>query len=174
MRRRARAALGTRRGRVVLALLALIALAGGGYAVAEHGATSLRITAWSHVMVYQDGQPFVPDAKVFDKTFDDLGLVHDAQELLNSESRGWLQKGGCVLASPTYIYQFRFATLGVTTQVYEGNPDCALWECRVFGASSPWTMDVSPPTLEALHERTGMPLPRWLRANEGTATGDGT
>jgi hypothetical protein len=144
------AALRTRRRRVVLALLVLIALASGGYAVAEHGATSLRIIAWSHAMVWPGGQPRPPpDVKVFDKTFEDLGLVHDMQELLDGAPRGWLwlQNGGCNLASPTYSYEFLFATLGVTTLVYEGNADFAFWDYRVVGVPSPWSVGVSPPTL---------------------------
>ena len=167
-----RATLRTRRGRAVLALVALIVLAGGGYTVTEHGATSLRIIAQPIITGTYYGQPVVPAERAFDKTFEDFGLVRDAQELLNGESRGWLQSGSCDLGSPTYIYEFRFATLGVTTQVHKGNAECAVWGYWVLGVPSPWSMGASPPTLKALHNLTGMPLPRWMTTDENTDAAD--
>ena len=176
MRRRVRgwtrAALRTRRGWVVLALLVLIALAGGGYAVTAHGATSLEVTAWLHAMVWAGGTQPPPDVKVFDKSFEDLGLVHDMQELLDGAPRGI--EGGCNLGSPTYAYEFRFATVGITMQVYTGVPNCVIWQHPLLGIYIPILGDVgvSNATLEALHERTGMPLPGWMTANENMDVAD--
>jgi hypothetical protein len=167
-----RATLRTRRRRVVLALLVLIALAAGGYAITAHGATSLEVIAWSHVEAWQEGTQPPPDAKVFDKTFEDLGLVHDMQELLDGAPRGI--EGGCTLGSPTYAYEFRFATVGITTQVYTGVPNCVIWQHPLLGIYIPILGDVgvSDATLDALHERTGMPLPKWVTASEGSDVAD--
>ena len=73
------------------------------------------------------------------------------------------------MAQPTYRYEFRFATNGVTTQVYAGSPNHIPWQLTTPGEYPKTDTVAGPPSkslygmnlLTALHVRTEMPLPGW-------------
>jgi hypothetical protein len=166
---------------MTIALIVLVAQAAGGYMVVgqvtTHGATSLELIAWRHVDGIVETQPgvvpkFPPNVKVFDKTITNPGLVHDAQERLD----GLVQDGSfdsCLAGSVTYKYEFRFATLGVITQMYTGQADCTEWDVITLGnvlgnlralvlfsgVGVAYASLDGVEILEALHKRTGMPVP---------------
>lgn len=161
------AALRTGYGQFAVVLLVLLLLVSGGYTVAKYGATSMEISAWKNNTDTQTS------TKIFDKTFTDLGLVHDAQVQLVGSPLWPPIGGGCANGPTVYVYQFSFATFGVTTQVYNGNYDYGAWNAATlgigplgdvngFGASQVHVAVVTldgTDILTALHQRTGMPLP---------------
>ncbi len=181
MRQPARAALRTRHTRAVMAaaLVLLVSLAGGEFAAARqvilHEATSLEIIAWTQYNSWPTGQQRPPDVKVFDKTATNLELVRDVQNALNGRPRGGL--GSCDIGSPTYFYAFGFSTLGVLTQTYAGDLNCAVWNVATLGDALGAVLTIVPTVpggdtvpiigatldgvniLDVLHQRTGMPLP---------------
>jgi hypothetical protein len=169
MRYRVRALLhGLGRHWGLVALVALALLVDSGPTVAAHGATSLDIIVWRHVV---QAPVFQPDVKVFDQTMTDFGLVHDIQDQLDGGAPSGI--GSCTIGSPEYVYQFRLATLGVTTQVYTGSDDCGGWDATTLGISRLRIIDEFPyladqvavraitldgvEILQVLHQRTGMP-----------------
>ena len=184
MRQRVRAALRTRRTREVMAaaLVLLVLLAGSEFAAARQGilhqATSLEIIAWTHATGWGPGQQRPPDVKVFDETLTHSELVHEIQNQLDGTIRGtWNEFAGCTLDAPDYFYELRFATFGVSTQVYSGDLDCP-WNVTTLGDAIGYattslftigsdTVFLGGSTLDgveilrALHQRTGMPLPSW-------------
>jgi len=129
----------------------------------------MEITVWRHALAYPQGQLPPPDVKIFNKTITDLGLVHDTQDQLDgSELSGPIDGGGgCTTGDTTYIYEFRFATLEVPTQIYDGYSICVVWDVTLFGVpdSGFFEVGVSHITLDGanimatLHKQTGMPLP---------------
>lgn len=172
IRRRLLAPLQTRRGLSAAALVLLAVLAGGGYALAHRTTpvprvTILEIVAWSHADAWSPGQQPPPDVKVFDKTITTQGLVRTVQDHLNRLQRG--DGGGCLLASQTYLYEFRFATNGMTTQTYTGDIACTTWEVvgagkhsDTVGGAQEGAADVAGENLmNWLHQQIGMPLPSW-------------
>lgn len=169
MRHRVRAVLhtlGRHWGLVTVVVLAI--LVDSGPLVAARGATSLDIIVWRHVV---QAPVLHSDVKVFDKAITEWGLVHNAQDQLDGGELSGLDN--CTIGSPEYVYQFRFATLGVTTQVYTGSDDCGGWDATSLGISRLGIIDEFPylagqvavrtvtldgvEILQALHQRTGMP-----------------
>lgn len=143
------------------------------------GTTSLQIIAWTYVLQRKAGEQRPPDQQVFDKTITDQELVQAIQRKFESLSRNVY--GGSVIASPSYRYEFRFATDGVTTQVYAGSPNHIVWSVRTFGerATTEWVGDPASTSLygrnlmTTLHLRSGMPLPDWWEAWESVPETDG-
>jgi hypothetical protein len=75
------------------------------------------------------------------------------------------------MVETTYLYTFRFASDGVTTQVYWGDIGTAAWQVTtgehettesVLGAMNAQLYGFN--LLTTLHQRTGMPLPDWWSA----------
>ena len=179
MRQRVWAALRTWYGKVAVVLVVLMVLVWAGYplirqTIATHGATSLRIIVWQEA-VYgpPPGQPPIPTKKVFDKTITDLGFVHDVQNQLDGSQVGIALGVGCATAPTSYLYEFRFATLGMTTQVYSGNSLCTGWNITTLGvptvaqshgeqAGVTFVKVDGVEIMRALHQRTGMPISGFL------------
>ena len=173
IRQRVLAPLRTRRGRLAAGAFVLLAvLAGGEYTLAHRTTSALRIitleiVVWSHADAWTAGQKPPPDVKVFDKTMKDQGLVRTVQDKLNGLPRGG--GGGCLLASQTYLYEFRFATNGVTTQTYNGDIACTTWQVvsagkqseEVGGAQEELAAVAGENLMNWLHQQTCMPLPSW-------------
>jgi hypothetical protein len=148
-------------------ILVLILLVDGSPAVATHGATSMRIIVWEYIPQSCTVPTSVASCDifklVFDKTITDIGLVCEIQARLDDASRPLVNPGGGMTA-PDYVYEFRFATLGVTTQVYHGSEDEGWWDATTLGIPSPFPIDAENVTLldgenlmDALHNLTGMP-----------------
>jgi hypothetical protein len=151
----------------VVALVLLVVLVDGGPAVATHGATSMRIISWEYIpqgcTVPTGAGSCAPPPnifkQVFDKTITDMGLVREIQTRLDA-SPPTTYRHDCPCAF--YSYEFRFATLGVTTQVYDGS---ALSPFTVTTLGIPsvglavdsTTLD-GVDMLDALHNLTGMPI----------------
>ena len=131
------------------------------------GRTSLQIIAWTYAVRREAPGQRPPDVQVFDKTITDQELVHDIQQQFDGLQRG--VRGGSILAQPTYRYEFRFATNGVTAQVYAGSPNHVPWQVTTLGEHPRTDTVAGPPSkslygmnlLTALHVRTEMPLPGW-------------
>ena len=173
--------------------------------VPSHGATALGATALGatalDITVWKDAGPLVlsgsaqrlpppptpPDVQVFEKTVTDVGLVGDAQNQLDRIPLHY-GGGGCPMGGffpthlvsnvefiYTYIYEFRFSTHGVTTQVYKGDAYCRFSVSRP-GLSSGWISIRGVPLygvwiLEALHQRTGIPC--MVNCSDGLGPSDG-
>ena len=161
---------------LVAGLILLVGQVGGGCVAARqvglHEATSLEIIAWSDVMVWTTGEVRPPDRVVFDKTTTDQSLVRELQDKL--DGLPWNSGfAGCVMFTLSYTYEFRFATLGVPTEVYTGNAACVGWTAARFGDLIPDAIPlvllgfIDPyditlhgvRMLTALHEKMGMPIP---------------
>jgi hypothetical protein len=140
-----------------------------------HRPTSLEVTVRTHRMGYWEGEPEEPDETIFNETITDVELVHDVQEQLDGLQRG--VRSGTAMASTTYIYIFRFAINGVTTQVYWGNILCPTWYVTTTveltnGESSTTDSVAGAPSAQlygynlmiTLHKKIGMPLPDWWTA----------
>ena len=163
-------------------LVLLVVLVDGGPAVATHGATSMEILVWSHVEYVTLRPGVIPkfprDVEIFDKTMTNLGLVHDVQDQLDEngippirvhfaqdrlDDTARVPISSCAASPTIYLYQFRFATLSVTTQLYYGQSNCPLWTDSIFGVIPVFafvprvTLD-GMNILDALHEKTGMPV----------------
>jgi hypothetical protein len=134
---------------------------------------SLKITVWTHRVLYRPGEPEVPDAEIFNQTTTDEPFVRDVLEQFNSLKRG-VRSPGRVMSETTYHYTFVFATNGVTTQMYWGDIACPAWQVTttvqrqngeqsttegVAGAMNAQLYGFN--LLTTLHQRTGMPLPDW-------------
>jgi hypothetical protein len=144
-------------------LLVLLVLVGGGYLVTTHGATSLEITVWK-----QYGMNSHPTTvRIFDKTITNPQLVRAVQAQINGAPVG--PQSFCSVGPPSYVYQFRFATVGFPTQGYEGNSLCGGWSITMFGIPLSLLVPVDVyvdearldgvELLSALQQKTGMPLP---------------
>jgi hypothetical protein len=170
--------------RLIALLAVLVVLTAGGYTVGTRLATSMEIITWSQFTPDCTGGPppgpVLPPpcplpqtpVKIFDATLTNLGLVQDLQAQLD---RSVVQGQYCAL---DYIgrhnhYKFRFATHGVTTQVYSGTDLCAGWDSVTLGIFTDfWSIsghlvNVYGDRLDgaymfdALHKQIGMPLPAW-------------
>jgi len=137
--------------------------------------TSLEITVRTHRMAYRAGEAVEPDETIFNETITNVELVHDVQEQLDGLQRH--VRSGTAMAPTTYIYTFRFAINGVTTQVYWGNILCPTWHVTttvglmtgessttdtVAGANSAVLYGYN--LMTTLRKLTGMPLPSWWSA----------
>jgi hypothetical protein len=132
-----------------------------------HEPVSLEIVTWTQVISVTAAPGKAPvfplEVKIFDKMITDQELVLAAQHQFNGLPRNVV--GGCAIASPAYVYEFRFATNGVTTQEYTGSLDCVEWNVVTPGQQSAIVAAADDTTLDGynlmftLHNLTGMPLP---------------
>jgi hypothetical protein len=133
---------------------------------------SLKITVWTHRVLYRAGEPEVPDKEIFNQTITDEPFVRDVLEQINGLKRG--VRAFRVMCETTYHYTFVFATNGVTTQIYWGDIACPAWQVTttvqrqngeqsttegVLGAMSAQLYGFN--LMITLHRETGMPLPDW-------------
>ena len=65
--------------------------------------------------------------RIFDKTVTNLDIVNNLQIQLDDCVPTASSGGDVASMSLSYAYQFRFATLGVTTQVYRGSSGSSGW-----------------------------------------------
>lgn len=116
-------------------VLAIIGVLAGWTAIANDEATSLRIIAWRSVA---DTYPSAPVSSViypvhFDKTYTDLRLVREVQDLMNGQRTLDSFNFECTLGIPvSYRYEFIFLTHGITTQAYSGTENCPMWDAVTY------------------------------------------
>lgn len=158
-----------RKAVVLLALVVLALLIGGEDVVARYGATSVEITVWQDTQNTQAtsyAQGALHSVRIFDKTVTDLDFVNNLQIQLDNCVPTIVNGTDAASMSLSYAYQFRFATLGVTTQVYSGNSGTSAWGDLTYALSFPRTYEgipsgevfITPDILNTIHDQTGMPV----------------
>jgi hypothetical protein len=132
-------------------VLAIIVILVGWSAAANYGATSLRVIGTRFIPAGMPDTGISADTYPlhFDKTLTDLGFVNEIQDQMGGLPRGI--EGGCNIGSVDYRYEFIFSTLGITTQVYSGTNNCALWQVETFG----WIPSVTPTPYSSVESPIG-------------------
>lgn len=149
-----------RKAVILIAVVVLVLLIGGEDVVARYGATSVEITVWQNT----DGA--ATSVRIFDKTSTNLDFVNNLQIQLDNCIPTISNGTDGASQSLSYVYRFRFATLGVTTQVYYGNSGSSGWGDITYAFPMPQTYQgiptgqvfVTPDILTLIHDQTGMPV----------------
>ncbi|MGH2485241.1 MAG: hypothetical protein ACRDHE_04420, partial [Ktedonobacterales bacterium] len=125
--------------------------------VGLRGATELHVSVTREVREWTSTTPPQPaHLLIYDKTFDDIGLVRQVQDEL--DGLPYFVNGGGVLGQYDYRYIFSFSTLGVVTEVFNGTDEDVTGLRTLFHAPVSISASSPGPLLRTLNAEIGIPL----------------
>ncbi|HKW22291.1 MAG TPA: hypothetical protein VJO13_12990 [Ktedonobacterales bacterium] len=141
----------------VEAALLIVVLPTALVVIGLRGATALHVTVTREVRAWDASTPYPPDhLLIYDKTFDDVGLVRQVQDELNGLP--YSINGGGLMGQYDYQYVFSFSTLGVVTQVFSGADADVIGRRTLYHVPVSLSASGPGPLLRTLNGEIGIPL----------------